>query len=111
MSIRIHKTEHHGKAREIYLGPRSQAVLRPWLKPDLQAYLFSPAEAKAAHALQLRQERKTPLWPSHVRHQQRKRKPNPQRTPKDHYSTVTYRRAIEYGLAKANAKIRKPTRR
>lgn len=100
-----HKTEHHGKAREIYLGPRSQAVLRPWLKPDLQACLFSPAEAIAARAAQRRQERQTPLYPSHVRHQQQKRKPNPQRTPQDHYSTVTYRRAIEYGLTKANAKI------
>ena len=100
-----HKTEHHGKAREIYLGPRAQAILRPWLKPDLQAYLFSPAEARATHAEQRRQERKTPLWPSHVRHQQQKRKATPKRPPKDHYSTVTYRQAIEYGLMRANEKI------
>lgn len=100
-----HKTEHHGKAREIYLGPRAQGVLRLWLKPDLQAYLFSPAEAKAAHAARRRQERQSPLWPSHVRHQLGKRKPNPQRPPKDHYTTESYRQAIEYGLARANEHI------
>ena len=80
-------------------------MLRLWLKPDLQACLFSPAEAIAARAAQRRQARQTPLSPSHVRHQQQKRKPNPQRTPQDHDSTMTYRRAITYGLTKANAKI------
>jgi hypothetical protein len=30
-----HKTEHHGKERRIYLGPRAQTVLRPWLRPEL----------------------------------------------------------------------------
>ena len=100
-----HKTEHHGKAREVYLGPRAQVILRLWLKPDLQAYLFSPAEARAAHAEQRRQERKSPLWPSHIKHQQRKRKPNPKRPPKDHYTNNSYRQAIEYGIARANKKV------
>src|SRR5262249_48330031 len=40
-----HKTQHHGKARRVYLGPRAQAVVKPWLKADLTAYLFSPREA------------------------------------------------------------------
>ena len=29
-----HKTEHHGKARIIMIGPRAQAVLAPWLDGD-----------------------------------------------------------------------------
>ena len=37
--------------------------------------------------------------------QQRKRKPNPKRTPKDHYTTESYRQAIEYGLLRTNEKI------
>jgi integrase len=37
-----HKTEHHGRGRQVYLGPRAQEVLRPWLRTDLTAYLFSP---------------------------------------------------------------------
>lgn len=43
-----HKTEHHGRPRVIYLGPKAQEILEPWLEPDLQAYLFSPAEAEEA---------------------------------------------------------------
>jgi integrase len=41
-----HKTEHHGKSRQIYLGPAARAVLAEWLKPDdAQAYIFSPYES------------------------------------------------------------------
>jgi integrase len=32
-----HKTAHHGHRREIFIGPKAQRVLRPLLKPDLQA--------------------------------------------------------------------------
>ena len=39
----IHKTEHHGKERVVYLGPHAQEILKPWLKTDLHAYVFSPA--------------------------------------------------------------------
>jgi integrase len=43
-----HKTEHHGKVRRIYLGPTAQDILRPWLRTELKAYLFSPAEAQTS---------------------------------------------------------------
>jgi len=39
-----HKTEHHGRGRLIFVGPRAQAVIRPFLKADPQAYLFSPRD-------------------------------------------------------------------
>src|SRR5262249_54312632 len=42
-----HKTAHRGHERTVLLGPRSQEVLKPWLKTDLTAYLFSPKEAEA----------------------------------------------------------------
>jgi hypothetical protein len=38
-----HKNKHRGLERIIYLGPQAQAVVRPFLSTDLQAYLFSPA--------------------------------------------------------------------
>lgn len=37
-----HKTAHHGKTREIMLGPRCQALLEPWLTTDTTAYFFQP---------------------------------------------------------------------
>lgn len=45
-----HKTEHHGRERRIYLGPKAQAVLQPWLNRDSEAYCFSPREATTAEA-------------------------------------------------------------
>jgi integrase len=42
-----HKTEHHDVERVIYLGPRAQEVVKPFLRRDTNAYLFSPAEAEA----------------------------------------------------------------
>jgi integrase len=33
-----HKTEHHGSHRVVFLGPRAKAVVRQFLKTDLQAH-------------------------------------------------------------------------
>ncbi|MCI0676815.1 MAG: hypothetical protein L0Y42_13705 [Phycisphaerales bacterium] len=32
----------------IHIGPRAQAILKPWLRTDLRAYVFSPADEAAA---------------------------------------------------------------
>ena len=40
-----HKTEHHGRERVIFIGPKAQAVIRPYLLRDATAYCFSPAES------------------------------------------------------------------
>lgn len=41
-----HKNAHRGKDRTVYLGPRAQSVLRPWLRPDApDEPLFSPRAA------------------------------------------------------------------
>ena len=45
-----HKTEHHGHDRKVYLGPRSQTVLQPFLRTELAAYLFSPMDAERDRA-------------------------------------------------------------
>jgi integrase len=55
-----HKTEHHGLTREIWLGPREQEVLRPFLRTNLAAPIFSPADAMAWHKERRRAARKTP---------------------------------------------------
>jgi integrase len=39
-----HKSEDRGRSRLIDLGPRAQEVLRPWPRPNLTEYLFSPRE-------------------------------------------------------------------
>jgi integrase len=93
-----HKTEHHGKGRTIYLGPRAQEALKPWLKTDLAAYLFSPKEAMEAKSAGRRRDRKTPLTPSQ---RARTRKARPRRAPGERYDARSYYHAVRYGCRKA----------
>ena len=95
---RSHKTQHHGKRRIIFLGPKAQAIVREFLKADLQAPLFSPADALAEHRAELRAARQTPLTPS-----QRLRKPklNPTKQPREMYDVVSYHHAIAKACEKA----------
>jgi integrase len=46
-----HKTAHHGHKRQIFIGPQAQSILRPWLKPDLQARLFSYSRQSYCRAI------------------------------------------------------------
>ncbi len=94
-----HKTEHHGKSRLIMIGPQAQQLLRPWLRPDPNAYLFSPAEAEAARSVARREARKTPRWPSHVAAQAARRRGR--RKFDDHYTVQIYRQAIHRACSKA----------
>ena len=56
-----HKTGYHGHRRQIYLGPRAQAILVPWLKMELDAFLFSPREAMEVWRAERTRSRRTPL--------------------------------------------------
>jgi integrase len=97
-----HKTAHHGHERTVCLGPKAQEVIRPWLALDATAFLFSPAKAEAARNAQRRKERETPLWPSHQRRLERKRRTAPKRAKQDRYDEASCRRAIKRACAKAD---------
>jgi integrase len=88
-----HKTAHHDQVREIYLGPRARAILEPFLKPDLQAYLFSPAEAAEWHREQRRLRRKNPDAPQATRPPTKRH--DATRRPGAHYTKGSYAEAIE----------------
>jgi integrase len=94
-----HKCEHHNRERRIYLGPAAQEILRPWLRPELTAYLFSPREAMEELQIERRKARRTPLTPSQ---RNRKRKRRPQRAPGERYDPKVYGHAIAYGIANVN---------
>lgn len=95
---REHKTEHHGIERTIYLGPKAQVVIRPFLRANTTAYLFDARGAETSRSIRRRRERKSPMTPS-----QAKRRPKRQRkrAPAEHYSRDSYRRAISRACAKA----------
>jgi integrase len=91
-----HKTEHHEKERVIFLGPQAQAVIRPWLKTDSTAYLFSPREARAWFHEQRAKHRKTP-GPKRPR----SRRAHPRRRCGERYSVRAYDRAVERACQRA----------
>jgi integrase len=93
-----HKTEHHGKGRRIFLGPRAQAVLLPWLRADPTAFLFQPLEAKEEHLAVRRAGRRTPLTPSQ---RARRRKADPKRRPGVRYDSRTYNHAVARACERA----------
>lgn len=93
-----HKTEHHGKDRVIFIGPKAQDVLRAFLKTDLQAFLFSPADARRKFDEQRKANRVTPMTPSQ---RARKRKSKPKKQPGERYTTASYGYAIRKASKRA----------
>lgn len=104
-----HKTAYRGQDRIIVIGPRGQAVLRPFLAGrESNAYCFSPAEARAAYDAERRQNRTTPMTPSQ---QKRTLKARPKRKPGQRYTVSSYAQAITYGCVKAHVVACPPCRR
>jgi integrase len=96
-----HKTAHHGYQRSIAIGPKGQAILRRHLKPNIEAYLFSPAESVERQNRDKRAGRKTPLWPSHQRHQEERRRRRKRRALGDRYDSRAYAHAIRRACERA----------
>ena len=95
-----HKTEHHGHARVIAIGPKGQDIVRRYLVADTQAYLFSPLRNMEERSLTLRANRKTKVQPS----QQNRRTRSPKKKPGEVYKVVTYQRAIADAIRRHNKK-------
>lgn len=87
--VQGHKTEHHGKERIVFIGPRAQAVLREFLRTDLEAPLFSPRDGRADYLRQF----DGPGRP--------KKKGTDRRAPAAAYSPITYHVAIRRACERA----------
>jgi integrase len=93
VSPQEHKTAHHGHARTIFLGPKAQAVVLPFLAGRaIDAFLFNPIEAEEERLAAREAERKTPRTCGNTRGSNRV--PQRRRPPGDHYTPAAYRRAI-----------------
>jgi integrase len=80
-----HKMEHHGIRRVIFLGPKAQEILKPFLDRAADAYLFSPREAVEGY---LRQQGRR------VRHARSRR-------PGECYAVTSYDRAVAKACKRA----------
>ena len=94
-----HKNLWRGQDRQIPLGPKAQAILKPFLTLSTVAFLFSPRTAEEWRSAERRTNRQTPMTPSQSK---RKSKKNPQREKGDRYTVAAYARAVIYGLKKVN---------
>jgi integrase len=94
-----HKTAGRGHARAVYLGPKAQEVIRPFLRPDTGANLFSPADAERTRREAAHAARATPLSCGNRPGSNRRRQPT--RTAGVRYTVTSYYRAVERGCDKA----------
>ena len=94
-----HKTSHHDRDRTIFVGPKGQEVLRPYLLRSAAAFCFSPAESEAKRRAEQHEARRTAL--SCGNRPGTNRSAAPKRCARDRYDTASYRRAIHRACDKA----------
>jgi integrase len=94
-----HKTEHHGRERVVYLGPKAQGILLRYLARDARTYCFRPCDSEAKRRAARHATRMTPI--QYGNRPGTKRKASPQHTPGEVYDTNAYRRAIHRACDKA----------
>jgi integrase len=94
-----HKTEYKGHERRVFLGPKAQVLLHPFLDRHSESFCFSPSEAEAERHTRRRENRKTPIYASPSAESTKPVKGR--RPPRECYDRDSYRRAIEYGIRKA----------
>jgi integrase len=96
----IHKTEHHGRSRIVYLGPKAQAILRPYLLRPAETFCFSPKESEDRRRELAHQARTTPLCCGNRPGTNRRAKPKHQVGRR--YNKDSFNRAIARAIDKAN---------
>jgi integrase len=100
-----HKNSWRGKSRVVAIGPQAQMVLFEFAPSERTDHFFSPARSVAEFHAERTANRKTPLFPSHVRRNKAKRKPKPALVPATAYTSESYGRAIARAVRKANAEF------
>jgi len=102
-----HKTQHHGRERRIFLGPKAQALIQPYLTADRERYLFSPRNAEAERNAVRREKRQSPMTPSQAA---REPKAAPIRTAGERYRRDSYTKAINRACVLAGVDVWSPNR-
>jgi len=100
-----HKTEHHGRQRLIFIGPKGQEISKPFLVADTERYLFSPQAAELERSEERRTNRSTPMTPSQAA---RSEKTDRRRKPGKSYTVTSYGRAIHNACDAAGITVWSP---
>lgn len=102
-TLRSHKNAWREHERVIMIGPRAQAILKPYLdqpKRTPHAYCFSPKASERERNRQRKQGRQSPMTPSHAARTPKPVK-NRTRPPREHYSDESLNRCIRRACEKA----------
>jgi integrase len=102
----VHKNSWRGKGRVIPLGPRAQAVIRDFLKPDPSEYVFRPRDSVAEHHARRRVVRRSRPTPSELA----TRVESPGQGHGQRYSVNDYGQAIRRACRKAGVPVWSPLR-
>jgi integrase len=96
-----HKTEHHARSRIVFIGPRTQAILRPWLRENPEEFIFGPRQNRESRL----EDRPAPRPRTAREKRYRKR-----RTLRDRYTLGGYENAIRRACEKAGVSRWGPNR-
>lgn len=91
-----HKTEHYEIERRVFIGPKAQQILQPFLLRDDDAYIFDPREAILEMRAQQRARSKKPEVQGRKSYNLRSL-----RRIGSMYTTKSYRQAIRRGCERA----------
>lgn len=89
---RQHKNKHRGKNRVIFIGPRAQDILTPYLDVAEEDYCFSPRRSEQQRRAEQHRARKTPLGQGN--RPGTNRAAAPKRSSGNRYTAASYCRAI-----------------
>jgi integrase len=103
-----HKTEHHDRPRVIFIGPKAQRILLPYLLRAADCYCFSPREAESKRRAAQHEARTTPL--SCGNRPGTNRKTTPRRTAGEKYDRNSYARAVRRAAVAAGVGTWSPHR-
>jgi integrase len=91
-----HKTAYRGQGRLVALGPKAQTIVKCYLRPNVEEFLFSPREVMEVYRREQRANRKTPVQPS----QQNRRRHCPKRVPGVRYTVMGVANAVKRACRK-----------
>ncbi|TWT42663.1 tyrosine-type recombinase/integrase [Botrimarina hoheduenensis] len=94
-----HKTQHHGRERVVFIGPKAQGVLLKYLARDARACCFRPCDSEARRRAEAHALRVTPL--SCGNRPGSNVSEAPATKPGNRYSVCCYRQAITRACEKA----------
>jgi integrase len=98
--LKAHKNAHRGLPRRISIGPRAQKIIEKYVMGRREGFVFRADVSVAERRAEWRAGRRTPIGPAQMA-RDAARRAEPKIEVADHYTTLTYGRAIARAAARA----------